>query len=69
MKFSKKIRCPFCDGKIKYEHNRDCLDRFCGDRLLKIPNITKPFCTSCGKEFEITIKTEGELEITLEDFN
>ena len=68
MEFKKKIRCPYCDGKIRYEKETEWLDSNpYRERNILIPKVARPFCASCGKQFNIAIKTEGELEIILEE--
>ena len=70
MKFKKKVRCPYCDGKIKFEREERLFTRnLIDEETIMLPKINTPFCISCGEKFQIAIKTEGELEIILEDFN
>lgn len=68
MEFKKKIRCPYCDGKIRLDRRKDWLSRNPFDKnSIIIPRVDMPTCVSCSRKFVLGIKTEGELEFVLEE--
>lgn len=68
MEFKKKIRCPYCDGKIRIDKEDKWMKSSpYNERTIMMPRVNMPYCASCNRKFSVAIKTEGELEITLED--
>ncbi|MDM0495356.1 hypothetical protein QTH32_13365 [Clostridium perfringens] len=63
----KHIRCPKCDGKIRFDSVGTVEDFYGSNRLVKSIRRDAPRCEKCGVSYIIKIETMPYIRIELEE--